>query len=83
MLDKRTNVLFEKKVFNQLVSLAKKRRMSVGNLVRQAVVKVYMSVDLRKQTSRQKAFRNIVKLRKKIKSISDSEIKEFINYGRR
>lgn len=80
MLAKRTNILFDQRVFDHLLFLAKKQKTSIGELVRKAVKKVYLDegADEKKQ-----AFENIIKIRKTIKPIKLSEIKEFINYGRK
>lgn len=80
MLAKRTNILFDQRVFDHLLFLAKKQKTSIGELVRKAVKKVYLDegADEKKQ-----AFENIIKIRKTINPIKLSEIKEFINYGRK
>lgn len=80
MLTKRTNILFEPQIFDYLLFLAKKQKTSIGELIRKAVKKVYLdeNPDIKKR-----AFENIIKIRKTIKPIKLSEIKEFINYGRK
>ena len=84
MLNKRTNILLEDRTFQYLATLANMNKTSVGDLVRKAIVKVYFAdKDSIKRNMRKKAFENILRLRKKVKPISDKEIKEFINYGRR
>lgn len=80
MLTKRTNILFEEELFNYLVALAHKNSTSVGDLVRKAVVKVYYQENKDKRVD---AYNKILSLRKNIKKISNKEIKEFINYGRK
>ena len=80
MLTKRTNILFEEEVFRYLVALANKNGTSVGDLVRKAVIKSY---PRKKIDKRLKAYNKILALRKNVKNISNKEIKEFINYGRK
>ncbi len=80
MLNKRTNILFDQNIFDCLAGLADKENTSLGDLVRKAVIKVYFPTANNK---RQKAIDKTIKLRKKIKNISLSEIKELINYGRK
>lgn len=80
MLTKRTNILFNEKVFNYLVALAKGSNTSVGDLVRKAVIKVYYQEDIDKKS---KAYSKILSLRKGIKKINSKKIKELVNYGRK
>ncbi len=80
MLTKRTNILFNEELFNHLVALANKNSTSVGDLVRKAVIKVYPQ---KINDKRMKVYEKILSLRKNIKKISNKEIKEFINYGRK
>jgi len=80
MLTKRTNILFEEELFQHLVSLATKNGTSVGDLVRKAVEKAYPK---KQGDKRLNAYNKIISLRKNIKKISNKEIKEFINYGRK
>jgi hypothetical protein len=81
MLTKRTNILFDKATFGYLKNLAKKKKTSVGELVRKAVVTVYFKKSINQKKIR--AMEKIVDLRKKIKKISVKEIREFIDYGRK
>ncbi len=62
MLTKRTNILFDEQLWTSLMQLAKEKRTSVGELVRNAVRKQY-SED-RKQERIEKAVENILKFRK-------------------
>ncbi len=80
MLDKRTNILFEEQVFNYLAFLAHAKNTSVGDLVRQAVVKVYLYKGNKKNAN---AVAKILRLRKNVQPVKASEIKEFIEYGRK
>ena len=80
MLTKRTNILFEEEVFQHLVALANKNGTSVGDLVRKAVVKTYPK---KVNDKRANAYYKILALRNNVKKISNKEIREFINYGRK
>lgn len=80
MLSKRTNILFTDEVFDYLTALASRNKTSVGELVRKAVDKVYYQEHNDKRVA---AYNKILSLRKGIKKISNKEIKEFINYGRK
>ena len=80
MLNKRTNILFDEKIFNYLAMLANKDNTSIGDLVRKAVIKIYIKGTDEKRTN---AYNNALSLRKGIKKISPKEIQELINYGRK
>lgn len=80
MLTKRTNILFEEELFRRLVALASKNGTSVGDLVRKAVIKTYPKKKIDKRLD---AYNKILSIRKNIKKISNKEIREFINYGRK
>ena len=80
MLQKRTNILFDEDIFRFLSALAAKKGTSVGSLVRNAVSKVYIDNNY---ANRDTAYKSILKIRKSIKKIKASEIKEFIDYGRK
>ncbi|MBI4059189.1 hypothetical protein HY404_03035 [Candidatus Microgenomates bacterium] len=43
MLTKRTNILFDQELWKKLISLAEKRSISIGELVRTAVRKQYLN----------------------------------------
>ena len=45
-LEKRVEVLFEKKKFTYLQHLAKREKTSVGNLIREAVATVYLEKEV-------------------------------------
>lgn len=81
MLTKRTNILFDEQTFKYLVALADKGKTSVGELVRKAVIKVYIKPKINQK--RIKAFKNILRLKKGLGHITTKEIKEYINYGRK
>ncbi len=82
MLQKRTNILFEKEMWDRLVALAKKEGTSVGDLTRKAVEKVYLQDAI--VEDRRKAIEKTLELRKQIKgTFTAKEIKEMINYGRK
>jgi len=80
MLTKRTNILFEENVFHSLASIAAKKGTSIGDLVRLAVNKVYLHEN---HTNRADTYNKILSLRKTAKKISSSDIKKFIDYGRK
>ena len=81
MLTKRTNILFDERVFRYLAALAVKEGRSVGELIRLAVVRVYF--DNEKEMGKQKAFKEVMKLKKGLGRISTRQIRELIAYGRR
>lgn len=78
MLTKRTNILFDENLWRSLSLEAKKRKTSVGRLVRDAVAKMYLHDEALEE--RKKAIEHIFKIRKRVKGIN---YKEYINYGRR
>ncbi len=80
MLTKRTNILFDEKIFKYLILMARQNNTSIGELVRKAVIKVYIQENNDKKTE---AFDKIINIRKTIKAINSAEIKELIDYGRR
>lgn len=63
LLSKRTNILFDQQLWNQLMQIAKDKGTSVGELVRVAVRKEY--AEDKKQESIEKAVENILAFRKK------------------
>ena len=84
MLTKRTNILFEQTTWNKLLGLAKMRQTSVGQLIRTAVLAMYLDEDKYKLEQRREAIESIKKTRTQIKhKFTASEIKELINYGRK
>ena len=83
MLTKRTNILFDEKMWQALVAEARKKQSSVGELVRSAVEETYLSNDQGIVGVRQRSLSNIRKVKQQIKQpISRKEIKQFIEYGR-
>lgn len=84
MLTKRTNILFDTAIWNQLVNIAKTEKTSVGDLVRRAVVTVYVESENSLLEQRRNAVEEIKRIRKGIKHhFTAREIKEMINYGRK
>jgi len=79
MLTKRANILFDENLWNSLTVESKKRKTSVGKLVREAVAKMYARDE--ELEERRKVLESI----KKIRKISKGKIdyKELINYGRK
>lgn len=62
MLTKRTNILFDKDIWKELVALAQRQNTSVGELIRTAVKKHYMeegkTEQIRKAVDAIRRFRN-------------------------
>ncbi len=81
MLTKRTNILFDHATWNQLATIARARRTSVGVLVRDAVTERYLHGDFERIGRIQQACSSIEKYRKQVKGKLD--YKELINYGRK
>lgn len=79
MLTKRTHILFNENLWKTLTIEAKKRKTSVGKLVREAVEKVYTRDE--ELEERRKAFEYILRKRKRSKIRID--YKALINYGRK
>ncbi len=79
MLTKRTNILFDENLWKALTQEARKRKVSVSKLVREAAEQMYLREKELEQ--RREALSQI----KKIRKISKGKIdyKELINYGRR
>lgn len=80
MLTKRTNILFDEKLWERLSNRAKREKTSVGKLVRRAVEKAYVEVEDEELKRRKKAIDEIFRIRKRIRGIN---YKEYINYGRK
>lgn len=80
MLNARTNIVFDPNILLFLKQLAKKKKTSVGKLVRTAVEKEYYSEQKKQDEQIAKAVKKILKIRKVIKGIN---FKEYINYGRK
>ena len=79
MLTKRTNILFDEKLWQTLAEKANRRNTSVGKLVREAVAKMYAHDE--ELEERRKAFEHILRIRKVSKTPMD--YKALINYGRK
>lgn len=80
MLTARTNIIFDPNVLLSLKHIAKKKKTSVGQLVRKAVEEIYLSGQLKRDKQIAEAGEKILKIRKVIKGIN---YKELINYGRK
>lgn len=78
MLTKRTNLLFDEKLWKTLVTVSREQNASVGELVRQAVRSVY--VEQKSDERRKKASMAILSLRKRQTSV---DYKALIAYGRK
>lgn len=78
MLTKRTNILFDQETWKLLKLVAKQRKLSIGETIRQAVKKTYL--EDKKTTQTEKAHQAILKHRKKFKKLN---YKQLINAGRK
>jgi len=65
MLTKRTNILFNQKVWKTLTALACQKNLSVAELIRRAVKKTYFSEG--EKMAKKRIFNQIISLRKKTK----------------
>ena len=81
MLTKRTNILFDEKMFASLIFLAKRRKTSIGGLVRKAVAQTYFGS--KDNQERMALFKEICQLKKGLGRLQNKEIKSLINYGRK
>lgn len=79
MLTKRTQILFEENLWRKLVRLSQAQKISVGELVREAVKERYK--DAEKMSRRQKAIEATLKGR--IVSKTKIDYKELVDYGRK
>lgn len=79
MLTKRTNILFEEEMWAKLLTLSKFKKVSVGDLVRNAVIGTYF--DNKEQFDRAEAIDKIMAIRKTFKGKID--YKKLINAGRK
>lgn len=78
-LNKRTNILFTKDLWEKLVDLAKLNNSSVGQLVREAVEEKYLKIN--RFSKRQKAIESTLRERAILKGKID--YKKLIDYGRK
>ena len=79
MLNVRAQILFDERLWEKLISLAKTKKISISKLVREAVEKSYMKdVDL---AERRRVIEDIERIRPHFKGKLD--YKEMINYGRK
>lgn len=65
MLVKRTNILFDKELWEKLTDLAKRKNTSIGELTRKAVQKTYFSDEERILKERRQAVEGILAFREK------------------
>jgi hypothetical protein len=79
MLNKRTNILFDERLWQDLTKKAKVDKTSVGKLVRQAVKQSYFAED------DQKTIAKAIEKTKRIRKVFKGRVnyKELINYGRK
>lgn len=83
MLTKRTNLLFEEELWQLLAAKAVEEELSVGELVRQAVKKIYVEPEDEVLEQRKKAFKALIKLQQKTKQKGRVDYKALIEYGRK
>lgn len=79
MLSKRTNILFDENLWQALIALAKKRNVSAGKLIREAVREKYIPDTKLSETKN--LLEDIERIRPRFKGKID--YKELINYGRK
>ena len=79
MLTKRTNILFNDDLWDLVTSVARRKRSSVGEVVRKAIIKVYAGDKFVERKN--KAFETIKRFRVKQKGVVD--YKTLINDGRK
>lgn len=82
MLSERTNILLDRQTRGLLSSIAAKENISVGELIRRAIDKVYKNRDDEIIKKRTRAVQAIYKLQKKIKPTRGIDYRELIEYGR-
>ena len=83
MLTKRTNLLFEEELWQLLAAKAEEEELSVGELVRQAVKKIYVEPGDEVLKGRKQAFKALIKLQQKTKQKGRVDYKALIEYGRK
>lgn len=84
MLSKRTNILFDQELWKLLNVLSRRRKVSIGKLVREAVQEKYENKEKKIKAQRERAFNQIEKIRSTIKhSFTSKEIREMIEDGRK
>jgi len=83
MLTKRTNLLFEEELWQLLAAKAEEEELSVGELVRQAVKKIYVEPGDEVLKERKQAFKALIKLQQKTKQKGRVDYKALIEYGRK
>lgn len=82
MLNKRTNLLLEKKDYSLLQIIAEKEGASVGELIRRAISKTYKQKAKSEAKAREKIVAEIFALRQKTKA-KKINYKALIEYGRK
>ena len=79
MLTKRTQILFDKELWQKLVALSRTQKISIGKLIRNAVEEKFTKQErlLKRQKAIDSTLENRIRLKEKI------NYKELINYGRK
>lgn len=80
MLNRRVNILWDDGLWTKLVKLSKKRSLSVSELIRRAVIRVYFSQDDERLAAIKGACKEIEKIRPTLNRLN---YKELIEHGRK
>lgn len=78
MLTKRTNILFEQELWSKLALVAEQEQTSVGDLVRKAVIKIYINGN--RSREKQIAIDKIIAMKPKQAKLN---YRVLIDYGRK
>lgn len=79
MLNKRANILLKEEEWKKLAAIAKRQKTSAGELIRQAINRIYFEKNIKDE--RKRALQEILKIRPHFKGTIN--YKELINYGRK
>jgi len=78
MLTKRTNILFDQEMWTKLSFVAKQEQTSVGDLIRKAVIKIY--IDRGRNSEKQQAIDTIMAVKPQKAKLNYHDL---IYYGRK
>jgi len=78
MLTKRTSILFDQELWSKLAIVAKQEQTSVGDLVRKAVIKIYINGN--RQSEKQIAIDKILAMKPLKMKLN---YRKLIDYGRK
>ncbi|MBI4999604.1 ribbon-helix-helix protein, CopG family [Candidatus Gottesmanbacteria bacterium] len=82
MLTKRTNLLLDEETYKNLLLLAKEKKVSLGEIIRQAINRVYKRESDAEMEKRSKVVASIMNLWEKTKG-KKTDYRALIEYGRR